>query len=69
MLFSLSLLSLFNALRFLTNSKFQFNTDDYLFHETSKLHLHYFLSHVDFKSIATINNVCFVLFTCSLFLN
>jgi 15,16-dihydrobiliverdin:ferredoxin oxidoreductase len=42
MLFSLSLLSLFNALRFLTNSKFQFNTDDYLFHETSKLHLHYF---------------------------
>ena len=42
MLFSLSLLTLFNALRFLTNSKFQFNTNDFIFHETSKMHLNYF---------------------------
>jgi hypothetical protein len=41
MLFSLSLLSLFNALQFLTNSKFKFNTNEFLFHETSKLHLKY----------------------------
>ena len=73
MLFALSLLTLFNALRFLTNSNFQFNTNDFIFHETSKLHLNYF-EHYNFTQErmyscyetktspiknATIQNFCF----------